>query len=135
MPRYVLLRHELPPDSGRASHWDLMLEHEGVLWTWELERLPQLWRQQLRLSICDAGNEVHARRLSDHRLPYLDYEGEVSDGRGQVTQVAAGSYSVQVSNNDAMQIQLTGTLQGSATLTSCRASASEWILIAESDGT
>ena len=31
MPRFVVLEHELPAESERASHWDLMLEDGQVL--------------------------------------------------------------------------------------------------------
>lgn len=51
-----------------------MLEAEGVLWTWRLEGEPA-W-----------GETQPAERLADHRLAYLDYEGPVSGGRGEVAQ-------------------------------------------------
>lgn len=72
MPRYVILRHELPDDSPRASHWDFMLEQGDVLATWELH------------SPLSPGQTVIATQLPDHRRAYLDYEGDVSGGRGRV---------------------------------------------------
>jgi hypothetical protein len=67
MPRFVLLDHDHP-----RPHLDLMLEAEGVLWTWRLEREPA------------EGETQPAERLGDHRLAYLDYEGRVSGDRGVV---------------------------------------------------
>src|SRR4051794_23553598 len=64
MPRFVLLRHETPAGSERPTHFDLMLEHNGVLRTWALSGLPA------------AGEPLLAEQLPDHRLAYLDYEGE-----------------------------------------------------------
>lgn len=78
MPRYVILHHVLPPKSDRPSHYDLMLEREGLLLTWAVEQLPR------------AGLQVAATRLPDHRLAYLDYEGPIHGDRGQVRRVAAG---------------------------------------------
>jgi hypothetical protein len=78
MPRYVILHHILPPKSARPSHYDLMLERDGVLLTWAVEQLPR------------AGLQVAATRLPDHRLAYLDYEGPISGDRGHVRRVAAG---------------------------------------------
>ena len=83
MGRWVLLRHDLPDASW---HYDWMLERPGAvagsaLITFRvLERPddPRVW-------------EMHAERLPDHRAVYLDYEGEVSGGRGRVTRIAAGS--------------------------------------------
>lgn len=76
MPRFVLLEHDHP-----ELHWDFMLEHEGVLKTWRLARLPSR-----------AGETIAATQLGDHRAAYLDYEGPVSGGRGEVKRCAAGTY-------------------------------------------
>ena len=94
MPRFVVLRHELPPDSPRGSHYDLMLEAGGVLQTWACEKLPRL------------GQTVAAERLPDHRLAYLDYEGPVS-GRGDVTRVLSGEYESVTERADELQARLT----------------------------
>ena len=86
MPRFVILRHALSkPIDGRGSHWDLMLESddgvEDSLETWALEDLPS-----------KAGT-TDARRLKPHRTEYLDYEGPVSQNRGSVKRVMAGTYT------------------------------------------
>lgn len=81
MPRFVLLRHECPPGFGKPSHWDLMLEDGGALLTWSCEELPVA-----------GGASVVATRLKDHRLAYLDYEGPVSGGRGDVRRVDGGEF-------------------------------------------
>ena len=80
MPRFVILRHQTPADYPRPAHFDLMLEHDGVLWTWALERLPA------------SGELVVAERLSDHRLTFLEYEGEIAGNRGNVRRVEEGVY-------------------------------------------
>lgn len=77
-----------------------MLESDGVLRTWALAELPRDWqaaheRTQKTHSNCPAlslANNVAAEQLADHRAVYLDYEGEVSDNRGHVIRVAAGTY-------------------------------------------
>lgn len=81
MPRFVLLRHECPPELGKPSHWDLMLEDDGVLLTWSLPELPT-----------PDGLAAFSTRLDDHRLAYLDYEGPLSDERGSVSRVDAGEF-------------------------------------------
>ncbi len=91
--RYVLLRHECP-DGGKPNHWDLMLESDGALLTWELRQLPDSWLRALDLE--PNGNRlgsvvgVPAIRLADHRLEYLNYEGEISDNRGTVQRIDRG---------------------------------------------
>jgi|YNPMSStandDraft_1061717.scaffolds.fasta_scaffold00672_2 hypothetical protein len=74
--RFVVLEH----DSPRGRHWDLMLEQEGKLRTWALAAPP------------DTAGPIPAEALADHRLAYLDYEGPISGGRGQVRRWDAGLY-------------------------------------------
>lgn len=81
--RFVLLRHEMQAKENRQSHWDLMLEEPASLLTFELTSLPAPVESSL-------GCVHQARRLADHRREYLDYEGELSGGRGRVTRIASG---------------------------------------------
>ena len=83
MPRYVVLRHEMPAGAARLSHWDFMLERGESLRTWALQQQPDAPEPQL------------AEALADHRLAYLEYEGAVSGGRGSVARWDAGSYEPQ----------------------------------------
>jgi hypothetical protein len=79
-PRFALLYHAMEATAGRHDHWDLMLEHGGGLVTFELLRLP-------------TGKELfEARRLADHRLAYLEYEGHISGNRGNVVRLDRGRY-------------------------------------------
>jgi hypothetical protein len=75
MPRFVILEHDHP-----AKHWDLMLEQGEVLRTWRLSACPV------------AGVPVPAEPSFDHRRTYLDYEGPISGGRGQVRRWDAGEF-------------------------------------------
>lgn len=105
MPRFVLLRHEVPAGAKKPSHWDWMLEWGSVLRTWELRELPAAWAEALELD--SAATRVVARPLADHRLAYLDYEGEVSGGRGTVSRCDFGTYELEESEE-----QLLVTLVG-----------------------
>lgn len=101
MPRFVLLRHETPPDYGRASHWDLMFETGDVLRTWAIEELPT------------PGKAIAAEPLADHRLAYLDYEGPVSGNRGEVRREDAGDYEMVEDEAERFVVLLHGQhLQG-----------------------
>mgnify|MGYP001473011401 CR=1 FL=1 len=80
--RWVLLRHELPDSSW---HFDWMLERpvtrlDRRLLTFRLEQRPDF----------APGARFTGLRLGDHRAAYLDFEGEVSGGRGRVRRVDAG---------------------------------------------
>ena len=121
MPRFVLLRHECPPSAKKPqyekpSHWDFMLEWEGVLRTWELRELPATWA--LRLSETAKKSTVGAFPLPDHRLAYLDYEGPVSDGRGNVRCCDRGTYELLQETSEVISVRLSGDLlRGSICLT------------------
>ncbi|REK10895.1 MAG: hypothetical protein DWQ37_15765 [Planctomycetota bacterium] len=96
MPRFVILLHEVPEGHARGTHWDLMLESEGVLHTWALNAEPV------------AGQCCDAEQLPDHRPAYLTYEGPVSGGRGTVTQWDRGEYLVELETADQRCVRLEG---------------------------
>ena len=115
MPRYVILRHELPPDSSRKGHWDFMLEVEGVLRTWALP-------QNL-----DSGEPVIGEALVDHRLDYLTYEGPIPAGRGIVARWDNGTYNATQESQAYLVVQLAGRrLQGRVTITRLDADGQRW---------
>ena len=107
MPRFVLLYHDCPPSFGKPSHWDLMLERDGVLMTWTLTELPAPWRQPSEKDRPDV-LEVSATRLPDHRLAYLDYEGPLSGDRGHVTRIDRGAYALLEESPNDLQVDLAG---------------------------
>ncbi len=80
MPRFVVLRHELPDGHPRESHWDLMLECAGALRTWACPHAPE------------SQTTMFVQSLGDHRLAYLEYEGAVSGDRGNVSRWDEGTY-------------------------------------------
>ena len=82
MPRFVILRHTPGPNSQRPLHWDLMFEQDDVLWTF------------VSLVEPTVGLTLHVERLEDHRPHYLDYEGPVSGGRGDVARWDEGDFDV-----------------------------------------
>lgn len=83
--RFVLLHHQFETHSSQQAHWDLMLEKRESLLTFQLLALPTG-------SQIDLEPRLRAKRIADHRLVYLDYEGPISGNRGSVSQVAAGMY-------------------------------------------
>ena len=98
MPRFVILRHELPQGS---SHWDVMLEGDESLLTWSISEIPT------------DDHPVIARRLPDHRTIYLDYEGPVSGDRGDVRRWDAGTYQQLRSSDRELEIHVHGNrIQG-----------------------
>lgn len=76
MPRFVISHHTGHPE--KPDHYDLMLEWGDVLKTWSVSAL----------------DATTAQRIQDHRLLYLEYEGEISGGRGEVRIVDRGTYDV-----------------------------------------
>ena len=119
MPRFVLLHHQLPPESDRPSHWDLMLERDntGQLATWALDELPQPHR------------DIAAVRLDDHRADYLHYEGPVSGNRGTVARVDAGMYQITSKSDTLWKLHLHGErFRGNFTLVQSLADRPTWTL-------
>jgi len=108
MPRFVVLEHDHP-----FLHWDFMLEAGDVLLTWRLSSPPAPQRT------------VSAERIGDHRRAYLDYEGPVSGGRGNVTRWDGGSFEWLEDAEDRKVVRLRGgRLDGTFRLE--RTPAGEW---------
>jgi uncharacterized damage-inducible protein DinB len=79
---FVVLHHEIPVAAGPPSHWDLMIEANGSLVTW---RLPHDWSNSTAQIV---------ERIPDHRLDFLEWEGELDGNRGSVAQVDRGQIVV-----------------------------------------
>lgn len=90
--RFAILTHDHP-----FFHWDLLLEAGEVAWTWRLLDEPSSERHP------------RAERIGDHRLLYLDYEGPVSGGRGQVTRWDCGTYRVLDESAGELTVLLAGS--------------------------
>ncbi|NBR06186.1 MAG: hypothetical protein EBT92_10485 [Planctomycetes bacterium] len=88
--RYAILAHDYP-----VEHFDFMLEKQGILESWRLNRLP--------------GNAPFiAEKIPDHRLEYLEYEGPVSNDRGFVKRMDSGNYELIADTESFIIIQLFG---------------------------
>jgi len=88
--RFVVHQHD-----ARNMHWDLRLEHDGVLLSWALPRgVPQLPdRSANRLAV----------HTEDHPLEYIDFHGEIPAGEygaGEMTIWDSGTYEAQKLRND-----------------------------------
>lgn len=95
--RWVLLHHQ----DAHDSHYDLMLQDGVRLLTWRLDSVPH------------PGTEQTAERIADHRLVYLDYEGPISGGRGEVRRIDAGRYeSVRWSEGEILAVLSGSILRG-----------------------
>lgn len=83
-----------------------MLEADGVLKTWALCLPPE------------AAPEQPAEKLPDHRLAYLDFEGELSGGRGQVRRHDRGDFEQIDRSENEWVVRLSGgrAMQGRVTL-------------------
>jgi hypothetical protein len=133
MPRFVILLHETPPGAPRPRHYDLMLERDAPtdatgpadegppsLRTWACDECPGLVPSTM------------ADELADHRPAYLEYEGEISQGRGTVRRVAQGTYAQLAESADRVHIRLRGEfasggpLAGELTLTRDGAEPYRW---------
>ena len=92
MPRFVLLEHDAPT----GLHWDFMLEEGDQLATWSLPSVPK------------QGATLVCHQLGGHRVEYLEYEGPVSRGRGQVSRVDRGEFQWIDQKADRLEIEVKG---------------------------
>jgi len=82
-------------------HWDLRLEHDGVLRSWALPRGVPWNPDENRLAV----------RTEDHGLEFLDYEGDAADpgyGTGRMTNWDRGTYEAHKIEDDKLVVTLAG---------------------------
>ncbi|MGC5020424.1 DNA polymerase ligase N-terminal domain-containing protein [Micromonospora sp. DT47] len=94
--RFVIQQHH-----ARSLHWDLRLEHEGVLASWAVPRgLPR-----------DTGRNHLAVHTEDHPMEYLDFSGEIPAGEyggGRMTIHDRGTYRCEKWRADEVVVVLDG---------------------------
>ena len=74
---FVVHRHI----KGATAHYDLMIRRGEKLATWTFPKMP-------------GESRVEGRRLFDHRIRYLEYEGELGEGKGRTMIVDRGTCDV-----------------------------------------
>lgn len=89
--QFVILEHDHP-----FLHWDFLLDNGDTLNAWRL------------LSPLATDRWITAEVLPDHRRIYLEYEGEVSGGRGSVQRILNGRYQ-ELPNRDSSERHFTIT--------------------------
>lgn len=92
--RYAILHHKLPD----GEHWDLLLEQDDVLATWQLADEP----------LGPVALPIAALRVFDHRKKYLTYEGPISGGRGSVTRYDGGDLRILETGRERWLFDLSG---------------------------
>ncbi|WP_091097155.1 DNA polymerase ligase N-terminal domain-containing protein [Micromonospora citrea] len=94
--RFVIQQHH-----ARSLHWDLRLEHEGVLASWAVPRgLPR-----------DTGRNHLAVHTEDHPMEYLDFHGEIPAGEyggGRMIIHDRGTYRLEKWRDDEVIVVLDG---------------------------
>ncbi|MCY2951090.1 MAG: hypothetical protein NTU53_03825 [Planctomycetota bacterium] len=89
--RFAVLRHE----GVGEGHFDIMFQTTpgSKLATWRSAQWP-------------LSNGTIVEPVPDHRAEYLEYEGEVSRGRGFVKRVTAGRHLVREDRVDRLVVEL-----------------------------
>lgn len=114
--RFVIQQHD-----ATRLHWDLRLEHEGVLRSWALPRGVPWNPNENRLAV----------QTEDHSLDFLDHEGDDFDGEfgtGRSTQWDAGTFEVHEMEPEKVVVTLAGKrVSGQYSLFSMRGSR-DWLI-------
>jgi bifunctional non-homologous end joining protein LigD len=95
-PRFVVQEHH-----ARALHWDLRLEHDGVLWSWAVPKGVPMRPTPNHLAV----------RTEDHPLEYLSFEGDIPAGQygaGTMTIWDRGTYEPEKVEDDELILTFHG---------------------------
>ncbi len=95
-PRFVIQEHD-----ATRLHWDLRLEHDGVLLSWALPNGVPATPKENRLAV----------RTEDHPLEYLEFHGEIPAGQygaGTMRIYDRGTFDAHKIDDDKVEITLHG---------------------------
>ncbi|MFZ0385716.1 MAG: DNA polymerase ligase N-terminal domain-containing protein, partial [Solirubrobacteraceae bacterium] len=95
-PRFVVQEHH-----ATRLHWDLRLEHDGVLASWAIPNGIPPTPKENRLAV----------RTEDHPLQYLDFHGEIPEGEygaGTMTIWDTGTYETHKFDPDKVEVTFHG---------------------------
>ncbi|MBW3562456.1 MAG: ATP-dependent DNA ligase [Actinobacteria bacterium] len=96
-PRFVIQQHD-----ATRLHWDLRLEHDGVLLSFALPRGVPWNPDENRLAV----------HTEDHPIEYLGFHGEIPEGEygaGEMTIWDRGTYEPEKIEDDGVTVTLHGT--------------------------
>ena len=94
MAEFVIQQHSCE----QQVHWDLMLEKDGELATWQAPVEPAEWGIE----------PIACRHIFHHRLIYLTYQGELTNNRGRVRIVEAGEFHTEEFTGNYWRLALMG---------------------------
>ena len=114
--RFVVLRHCV---SRNDVHFDLMVDSGDAMATWRCPEAPET----------ASGAAMTCEKLADHRRRYLEYEGPLSQNRGDVRRHDGGYCRLLAAGDGVWQIAFRGTrLRGEYELSSLDQDRRFWSL-------
>ena len=84
---FAILKHTL---LDQSFHFDLLIKNGNILNCWQFNSSP---------TNCDDSEILFCKKIFDHRLKYLTYEGEISDNRGWVSRTTNGILNIETQNS------------------------------------
>ena len=128
---FVILLH-----SGNGpAHCDFLLEGPAAAETWQFLDDPatlmpspasEAGEKRARPQAPEKILEIPAKKIQDHRLMYLDYEGPLSGGRGSVRQLDKGTYEMIARSANSLEFRLAGRVMKGTFL--LQHAQGQWIL-------
>ena len=93
------LKYSIQEHKATHLHWDLRLEHNGVLKSWAIPKRPN--PKEKRLAV----------QTTDHDIKYYNFEGTIPEGQygaGTIKIWDKGKYRIEQKNDNKIVFELKG---------------------------
>ena len=114
---YVIQKHH-----SSHLHWDLRLEHDGVLKSWAIPKEPPTKNGIKRLAVA----------VEDHELGYDKFEGEIPKGKygsGKVEIWDSGTYEPEKFDDNHIIMKINGKkLKGGYVMICLKGQKKNWLI-------
>ena len=94
---YSIIKHTL---SDYTFHYDFLIKKNDILQCWQFSSIANI----------EIGELIFCKKIFDHRLKYLNYQGPISNNRGKVQIIQNGFLEIIIQEDNLVRFRIDSEL-------------------------